>query len=289
VSNFGHVISRTGKLTFGNVTTKNYFRYLLQDNRKVHRLVWLGFYGKIPKLMTIDHINCCRYDNRLINLRLLSMEENTDAYWNLSKEHQKVMVLINLYLQRRLRQRLDAKSTQKKNYSENTRMTLIQNIEVIKEGFIMNMKSNEDRDWIGEEAEELKNTKNVKQSKTTNETSVQKSNMNIEIVETNFDEQGDEDKEEDNMENEEDEDQMDIGDEETKDDDESEENEDIGDDGGMEEDDNPFEEDERPYVIDFFYKGRDENISKEERELIDQEEENISFSQEDKKEIRNEK
>lgn len=43
-----------------------------------HRLVWLYVYDVFPK-QEIDHINRCRCDNRLINLRAASTSQNA---WN---------------------------------------------------------------------------------------------------------------------------------------------------------------------------------------------------------------
>ena len=42
----------------------------------VHRLVWLYVYGVMPQ-NCIDHINCIRHDNRLSNLRDVSVAENS--------------------------------------------------------------------------------------------------------------------------------------------------------------------------------------------------------------------
>jgi len=42
---------------------------------KAHRLVWLYAAGKLPRKQ-IDHINCVRDDNRLVNLREASPNEN---------------------------------------------------------------------------------------------------------------------------------------------------------------------------------------------------------------------
>ena len=42
----------------------------------VHRLVWETFMGQIPSNLQIDHINRARDDNRLENLRLVTISEN---------------------------------------------------------------------------------------------------------------------------------------------------------------------------------------------------------------------
>jgi hypothetical protein len=41
-----------------------------------HRLAWAIHYGSIPENMQIDHINGDRKDNRILNLRLATHEEN---------------------------------------------------------------------------------------------------------------------------------------------------------------------------------------------------------------------
>jgi len=43
---------------------------------RAHRVIWLLQYGEWPK-DEIDHINGCRSDNTIINLRLVSTEENS--------------------------------------------------------------------------------------------------------------------------------------------------------------------------------------------------------------------
>jgi len=43
---------------------------------KVHRLIWLYVYGELPK-DTIDHINGIRDDNRIENLRVCTVKENS--------------------------------------------------------------------------------------------------------------------------------------------------------------------------------------------------------------------
>jgi len=42
----------------------------------VHRLIWLAYYGKIPRGYEVDHINFIRNDNRLVNLRIIPVLHN---------------------------------------------------------------------------------------------------------------------------------------------------------------------------------------------------------------------
>lgn len=43
---------------------------------KVHRIIWMMFYGEIPDGLQIDHINGIRHDNRIENLRLVTASVN---------------------------------------------------------------------------------------------------------------------------------------------------------------------------------------------------------------------
>ena len=49
---------------------------------RVHRLVYETFVGPITEGFVIDHINDIKDDNRLENLQMLSVAENTKKYWN---------------------------------------------------------------------------------------------------------------------------------------------------------------------------------------------------------------
>lgn len=50
--------------------------YTLSNKVQAHRFVWRYFNGPIPDRMVIDHINHVRNDNRLENLRCVTVAEN---------------------------------------------------------------------------------------------------------------------------------------------------------------------------------------------------------------------
>lgn len=73
----GHM-RKAGHAT-GRLDAKGYVRIrVLGYEFKAHRLAWLLTYGTWP-LAEIDHINGCPSDNRIINLRDVSVAENG---WN---------------------------------------------------------------------------------------------------------------------------------------------------------------------------------------------------------------
>lgn len=47
-----------------------------RHNRRLHRVVWEAFHGKIPAGLTVNHKDCNNQNNRLDNLELLSRLEN---------------------------------------------------------------------------------------------------------------------------------------------------------------------------------------------------------------------
>ena len=53
-----------------------------RSSLRVHRLVYEAFVGPITEGFVIDHINDIKDDNRLENLQMLSVKENTQKYWN---------------------------------------------------------------------------------------------------------------------------------------------------------------------------------------------------------------
>lgn len=52
-----------------------------------HRLAWVHMHGSIPKGLTIDHINECKYDNKISNLRLATDQQNKHNVINLNKNN----------------------------------------------------------------------------------------------------------------------------------------------------------------------------------------------------------
>jgi len=62
----------------GNVTSNGYMVVGVSGSKfMVHRLVWEYFNGPIPEGCEIDHINGCRADNRIENLRLATRSQNS--------------------------------------------------------------------------------------------------------------------------------------------------------------------------------------------------------------------
>lgn len=52
-----------------------------RSSLRVHRLVYEAFVGPITEGYVIDHINNIKSDNRLKNLQMLTVAENTQKYW----------------------------------------------------------------------------------------------------------------------------------------------------------------------------------------------------------------
>lgn len=75
----GHFYIRSGRYAGKHAGWKNNYGYwaLWFFNRPsmAHRLAWLYVHGEMPKGL-IDHINRCKTDNRIANLRVVDFREN---------------------------------------------------------------------------------------------------------------------------------------------------------------------------------------------------------------------
>lgn len=61
----------------GTVGNNGYIVVKINQKRyTAHRIIWEMTFGKIPNGMEVDHINHCRGDNRIENLRLVTRTEN---------------------------------------------------------------------------------------------------------------------------------------------------------------------------------------------------------------------
>ena len=87
VSNLGRIRKKDNKQLLGSVDkNNNYIEIKLTDkntkitkNYKAHRLIYFSFnpqFIKNDKNITIDHIDGCRYNNNLNNLRCLTLIDN---------------------------------------------------------------------------------------------------------------------------------------------------------------------------------------------------------------------
>lgn len=65
------------------IGTNGYYHVILSKNGKlktydVHPLVWKTFNGEIPEGYVVNHKDECKTNNNLINLELLTIEQNTN-------------------------------------------------------------------------------------------------------------------------------------------------------------------------------------------------------------------
>lgn len=69
---------RYPKSVVGRIATKGYRQIMVKGTRAMaHRLAWLYVHGEWPQGQ-IDHINQCKDDNRICNLRVVSNKQNSE-------------------------------------------------------------------------------------------------------------------------------------------------------------------------------------------------------------------
>lgn len=84
--------NKTNKLILckQTVNAKGYLQITInKKSYKVHRIIYETFCGSIPENYVIDHINTVRNDNRLENLRCVTVEENNRNPLTLEHLHKK--------------------------------------------------------------------------------------------------------------------------------------------------------------------------------------------------------
>lgn len=81
----GFVVGKRGEC-IGGIQTNGYVQVGQRKGKRlrfhlVHRLVWEGVHGKIPKGMEVHHRNGVKADNRIQNLELVTHSENLLAHF----------------------------------------------------------------------------------------------------------------------------------------------------------------------------------------------------------------
>lgn len=94
-SKSGHIFrlqNKTNKLILckQSVNANGYLQITInKKSYKAHRIIYETFCGSIPENYVIDHINTIRNDNRLENLRCVTVEENNRNPLTLEHLHKK--------------------------------------------------------------------------------------------------------------------------------------------------------------------------------------------------------
>lgn len=77
----GHLGKKCGNIKHQSLSTTGYYNVMIWKNNnprliKVHRLVATAFIPNPENKRTINHINCNKTDNRLVNLEWMTYKEN---------------------------------------------------------------------------------------------------------------------------------------------------------------------------------------------------------------------
>lgn len=108
----GHLANDSGYI-FIRINSKLY---------RAHRLIWIYHYGDIDSELFIDHINRVRDDNRIENLRIVSLAINN---MNSNRKNIRVKNLLNGKISYNAYYNIDGRQYSKTFYSENDAVSWI--------------------------------------------------------------------------------------------------------------------------------------------------------------------
>lgn len=73
----GNLVRQKNKRKVGSIDGAGYYTTEIQNKSwKIHRIIYIMFYGDIPEGFWIDHINGIKTDNRIENLRMVTPTQN---------------------------------------------------------------------------------------------------------------------------------------------------------------------------------------------------------------------
>ena len=87
---------KKGRILKPSTSHSGYYQIVLskqsiRKSYKVHRLIWLAFYGSIPEGYEVNHINEIKTDNRLLNLNLMTHKENCNWGTGIERCHNQLI------------------------------------------------------------------------------------------------------------------------------------------------------------------------------------------------------
>ena len=87
---------KKGRILKPSTSHSGYYQIVLskqsiRKSYKVHRLIWLAFYGSIPEGYEVNHINEIKTDNRLSNLNLMTHKENCNWGTGIERCHNQLI------------------------------------------------------------------------------------------------------------------------------------------------------------------------------------------------------